>query len=172
MDVNSSWLLSLPSLGGVGSWLQGFCFKFCEWRRVVQEEAWALSPVRSPGPTHFSQMPNEGAQLWERVSFHPEAATGVFRSRLSWVAEVREQNPNPHLSLNRLSIFSGSEAQGGVLEWVGKEGWPPTPAAPGLLQVQIHVAFLNVKAEAGISLGGWGQMSETTLLLPWFISLF
>lgn len=112
-----------------------------------------------------------GSALGEDV-IPSRSRDGSFQEPPQLGCRSEGQNPNPHLSLNRLSIFSGSEAQGGVLEWVGKEGWPPTPAAPGLLQGQIHVAFLNVKAEAGISLGGWGQMSETTLLLPWFISLF
>ena len=65
---------------GVGRWLQGFCFQFSGRRKVNQEETWALSSLRSPGPTHFSRMPNEGAQLQDGVSFYPEAGTGRFRA--------------------------------------------------------------------------------------------
>ena len=93
---------------------------------MSQEETWALSSLRSPGPTHFSRMPNEGAQLRDGVSFYPEAGTGRFRGHLSWVAEMRGQTANLHLSPNCLSVFSGSETQGGELEWVQKEGWLST----------------------------------------------
>ena len=111
-----------------------------------QEEAWALSSLRSPGPTHFSQMPNEGAQLRDGVSFHPAAGTGRFRGHLSWVAEMRAQNTNLHLSPNCLSICSGSETQGGEL---GTEAGVAVHPCP-VLQGQLWVVFLHAEAEAGI----------------------
>lgn len=85
---------------------------------------------------------------------HPKAWTGKFRGHLSWVAEVRGQNPKPtSFSQPRVNLHPGSGAQGGVVEKLRKEGWPsatsPAPVASG--KVGFCAAFLNVQAEVGIS---------------------
>ena len=110
LNVDSSWLLPLPP----GVWqVTGAFVRFVSLKEKLSGGGWSRRrpPISPAWPPSTSGSPlllidvgvGAGAQLWGWSVIPPKLRVG-----LSWVAEVRGQNPNPHLSNpNGLSIFTG-----------------------------------------------------------------
>lgn len=130
-NMDNSQLLPLPGGGGGRDLLQS---PFCEvgesegeaeWGREGEEEAcispaWPPSTLGSP-PLLMDVGMGAGAQLWR------------WSVGLSWAAEAKGQNPNPHLAdPDGLSIFLWLRSSR------PKEGSRPPPAGLcGLLQGKV-----------------------------------
>lgn len=129
--------------------------------RGSSEVACVRSPSFLPTP---QGCPTRGFSFGMECGPYPKAGTGNLMGLPQLGCRSEGAKPQTHIFLPTTCQSSpGSEAPGGVLEKLQKEGWASatSPMSLASCKVGFYAAFLNVKPEVGISLRGWCYMSGT-----------